>query len=72
VLKWAREHGCPWNEGTCARAARGGHLNVLRWAWEHDRPWNEDSYVFICRSGRTFGRAAVGAGAPLPMGREDV
>ena len=26
VLKWAREHGCPWAESTCAHAAKGGHL----------------------------------------------
>ena len=25
VLKWAREHGCVWDE-TCASAAQGGHL----------------------------------------------
>ena len=26
TLKWARENDCPWDEGTCAYAARGGHL----------------------------------------------
>jgi hypothetical protein len=35
ILKWARENGCPWNELTCASAARGGHLTVLKWAREN-------------------------------------
>ena len=29
VLKWARAHGCPWDEGTCAYAAKNGHFEVL-------------------------------------------
>jgi hypothetical protein len=29
VLQWAREHHCLWNAGTCAFAARAGHLAVL-------------------------------------------
>jgi len=30
VLRWAREHGCPWNVLTCARAATDGQFQVLR------------------------------------------
>ena len=30
VLKWARAHGYPWDEMTCARAAENGHLEVLQ------------------------------------------
>jgi hypothetical protein len=40
-LAWARENGCPWDEGTCSLAATGGRLEVLRWARAHDCPWNE-------------------------------
>ena len=40
VLQWARQHGCPWNEGTSQAAAMGGHLAVLQWAREHDCPWD--------------------------------
>jgi len=31
VLKWARAQDppCPWDEKTCTRAARGGHLEML-------------------------------------------
>ena len=40
LLKWAREHGCPWDEDIadsimrdgCALAAKGAHLEVLKWA----------------------------------------
>jgi hypothetical protein len=40
VLKWAREHDCPWNTDTCYYAVEGGHLHVLKWAREHGCPWN--------------------------------
>ena len=39
VLQWARANDCPWDEGTGAAAALGGHLEVLRWAREHGCPW---------------------------------
>ena len=26
MLKWLREHHCPWDELTCSAAAAGGHL----------------------------------------------
>jgi hypothetical protein len=41
VLKWARENDCPWDEETCACAAKGGHLEVLKWVRENDCPWDE-------------------------------
>ena len=34
MLKWARENDCPWDEETCAKAAKGGYLEVLKWARE--------------------------------------
>ncbi len=34
VLQWARSQGCPWNEGTSAGAARGGHLKVIKQLFE--------------------------------------
>ena len=39
VLKWARDHDCPWNETTCTKAVEGGHLEVLKWARKHGCPW---------------------------------
>ena len=35
VLRWAREHDCPWYAWTCHAAAKCGHLEVLRWAQAH-------------------------------------
>ena len=42
ALQWARGHSCPWDEDTCAAAARGGHLDVLQWMRSQDPPcpWN--------------------------------
>ena len=34
-LKFAHEHGAPWDKSTCARAARNGHLECLTYAHEH-------------------------------------
>ena len=41
ILKWAHEHGYPWNEYTCSYAARNGHLECLTYAHEHGCPWDE-------------------------------
>jgi len=38
VLKWAREHHCPWDWTTCALAAKHGQLEVLKWALERGCP----------------------------------
>ena len=38
VLKWAREHDCPWNRRTCEAAAEAGHMELLQWAREHGCP----------------------------------
>jgi len=39
-LKWARENGCPWDEGTYLNAANG-HFEVLKWVRENGCPWGE-------------------------------
>jgi hypothetical protein len=51
VLRWARVHDCPWDEGTCHHAAWGGHLDVLKWAREHNCPWNEATCCFAAYNG---------------------
>jgi hypothetical protein len=38
VLRYAHEHGCPWDWVTCYRAAKRGQLEVLRYAREHGCP----------------------------------
>ena len=62
VLRWAREHDCPWNEDLededmdrcdcCALAAHDGHLEVLKWLRAHDCPWNENTSRFAARFGQ--------------------
>ena len=32
VLKWLRQHGCPWDSPTSHDAAAGSHLELLKWA----------------------------------------
>ena len=49
LLQWAREHDCPWGEGTCYLASRGGHLQVLKWAREHGCPWNKRACEDVSR-----------------------
>jgi len=39
-LQWARSNGCPWDERTCACAARNGHLEVLQWSRANGCPWD--------------------------------
>jgi hypothetical protein len=36
VLRWAREHHCPWTSNTCMHATRAGQLEVLQWVREND------------------------------------
>ena len=43
MLKWAREHGCPWDEETCGYAVMRGHFEVLKWARENGCPWDEET-----------------------------
>ena len=37
-LKYAHEHGCPWDEWTCRGAAENGHLECLKYACAHGCP----------------------------------
>jgi hypothetical protein len=45
VLQYAHEHGCPWDEETCAAAAGGDQLECLQYLHEHGCPW--DMRVFM-------------------------
>ena len=38
MLKYLHENGCPWDEGTCVAAAKGGHLDVLKYAHKNGCP----------------------------------
>jgi hypothetical protein len=41
TLIWARDHGCPWNCGTCYAAAGAGHLHILQWARANGCDWDK-------------------------------
>ena len=60
-LRWAREHGCDWDESACAEAAKGGHLKVLQWLRANGCPWDEwtSSAVFGADSCGTEGREVL-------------
>ncbi len=51
LLQWARENACPWNQDTCALAAKGGHLPLLQWARENGCPWDEYTCALAAKGG---------------------
>ena len=65
VLRWAREHHCPWGPATCVFAAMGGHLEVLQWAREHGFLWDKLVCQYVSGSGYypETHQAWLGAGA---------
>ena len=38
MLKWLREHGCPWDASTCDVARNFKHPEVLQWALDNGCP----------------------------------
>ena len=40
MVEWLRQQGCPWNNMSCASAARNGHLEVLKYLHVNDCPWD--------------------------------
>jgi hypothetical protein len=55
VLKWAREHHCPWDEFTCTceSAASNGHLETLQWVREHHCPWDSGTRAAAVAAGQS-------------------
>ena len=47
ILMWLRAHGCPWDDRTCAEAARGGNLEVLQWALRNGCPCNNAEHTVV-------------------------
>ena len=52
TLKWARDHGCGWNELICAYAAQNGHLEMLKWARSNGCSWNEQTCAYAAQNGQ--------------------
>ena len=40
ILRWLRQHSCPWNEYSLEEAAACDHLDVMQWAIENGCPMN--------------------------------
>ena len=49
--KYLKENHCPWDESTCEKAAKGGHLDVLEYLHENDCPWDEWTCWHAARGG---------------------
>jgi hypothetical protein len=43
LLRWLREHDCPWDEESCRRAAAFEHFETLKWLRQHHCPWDEQT-----------------------------
>jgi hypothetical protein len=50
-LKYAREHGCPWDPYTTAWAAINDHLECLKYAHEHGCPWANETTKWAAKYG---------------------
>ena len=48
---YLKENHCPWDESTCEKAAKGGHLDVLEYLHENDCPWDEWTCWHAARGG---------------------
>lgn len=42
MLKWLKEHNCPWTSNACDKAARYGHYEVLEWLHDNGCPCDPD------------------------------
>ena len=51
ALRLLRERGIPWDEDTCAKAIRGGHIELFEWAVENGAPLNMSVAVTAARKG---------------------
>jgi hypothetical protein len=70
-LKALRADEWPWNQWTCAHAAKGGHLEVLKWAARERLPVGRVD-VHVRGGARPPRDAEVGARERLPVERGDV
>ena len=50
-LQFLHEHEAPWDEWTCAFAAKNGNLDCLKYAHEQGCEWDEETCVFAAENG---------------------
>ncbi|GFH47591.1 hypothetical protein CTEN210_04066 [Chaetoceros tenuissimus] len=51
VLKWLRQHDCPWDEKTCCSLALRDNLNALKWARNEGCLWDADTFASAAGTG---------------------
>jgi hypothetical protein len=51
VLRWLREHDCPWGVTSCTCAAGAERLDTLKWLRQHHCPWNSRTMREAARRG---------------------
>eukprot|EP00967_Tisochrysis_lutea_P091365 scaffold131185_cov27-Tisochrysis_lutea.AAC.1 len=61
LMRFAREHGCAWEEDACSAAAARGNLAVLSYAREHGCPWVRNYSVARARRVTTSARCSCGS-----------
>ena len=67
LLRYARQHGCPWGKATCRSAAEGGHLECLRYAHENGCLMDEETCMYTAEGGHLEClRYARDNGCPCP------
>lgn len=50
MLRWLKEHGCPWTAWACRVAAAHGAIEILKWLHSNGCPWDEGT----CRAARRY------------------
>ena len=71
MLKFLREQNVPWDESTCALAARGGNMETLQWANRCGCPWDNRTYEAAMSGGHhEIGEWARNHGCPATDGTQ--
>ncbi|GFH53334.1 hypothetical protein CTEN210_09810 [Chaetoceros tenuissimus] len=71
VLQLLHEQGVPWNESTCAAAARKGNLKALKFLRSNGCLWNQEALILAIRS-RDYDVVEYCLQSNCPIGTRDV
>lgn len=55
VIKWARAHGCYWDEHTFSYAALHDDIEMIEWLYNNGCPWDDST----CYSAASFGHLEI-------------
>ncbi|AJF97433.1 ankyrin repeat protein [Pandoravirus inopinatum] len=51
MIRWARQHGCPWSPEACTEAAHQGNLSLFQWLRDEGCPWDNWACTIAAASG---------------------